>query len=163
MSEPRSTAPSPPPETTLELDARGEGAMARLRLVAAVVVLLASIWLAALGPGLVGWVLVALGLLASLGWMVAWARARRRRRAPERWYLRVDREGLRLAQGGEPRVIPWSSVEAVEVDEDRLTVRLRLADAPPAEIPPIWRGVGLHDLAELLEGGLRSARPAPGG
>ena len=46
-------------------------------------VALAGLWLATLGPGLVGWVLIVLGWVAA-AWVASWARARRRKLHVER-------------------------------------------------------------------------------
>ncbi|MFW5920421.1 MAG: hypothetical protein ACOCUS_01175 [Polyangiales bacterium] len=152
-----------PEPRRFELDVAAERSTGALRVVAALVVLLAAGWVAASDPGLVAGLVAALGALAALGWIAVGARSRRRMRARERWYLEVDRQGLRLARGGAPLEVPWESVESVEVDEERLVLRLRRRGAEPVEIPPVWRGIGLHELGDVLESVRGSARSAPGG
>lgn len=146
-----------------ELDVAAERSTGALRVVAAVVVLIAAGWVAASDPGLVAGLVAALGALAALGWIAVGARSRRRVQTAERWFLEVDGHGLRMARGGAPLRVPWEAVETVEVDEGRLVVRVQREGAGPVEIPPVWRGIGLHELADLLETRRGSARPARGG
>ncbi len=132
--------------------------MTGLRVVAAVVVSLAGGALVAGGMGAIGWLLVLVGWLAALGWVAMAARSRKRlAHAADHW-LELGPDGLTMALGAEPTRVPWSEVQAVVADEDRVAVRVERRGAPALVIPLIWRGAGLHDLAATVEAAARGAR-----
>lgn len=135
---------------TYALDASAERSVGRLRLLGAFVVAPAGIVWALQGPGTVGWVLIALAWIASLGWISAWARARRRIRRSDEWALRIDSEGLCLRLGGLDHVVGWNELRGVEVDEERLVVVIERTDGSTLRVPPLFNA-GLYDLKEALE------------
>jgi hypothetical protein len=141
-----------------ELDTSAVRAVGRLRLAAAIVVLIGSIWIVAMGPGLLGWTMVAVAWLSATFWIVAFRRSRREAAGPARHYLDLGDDGLRLAEGGEPRFVPWSEVTRVDVDEERLMVVVERQGAEPLRIEPVYRGAGVHDLAEALSARCATAR-----
>ena len=125
--------------------------MTRLRLVAAVVVAAAGAALVFGGMGAIGWLLVAVGWLAALGWVAMARRSSRRIREAGDYWLELGDMGLVLALGAEPEVVRWDEVVAVDACEDTLTVRVQRLQRPPLAVPLLWRGVGLHDLADAIE------------
>jgi len=150
-------APASDEVTRFELDRRAEGSTAALRLTGAVVVGAGATAIAAGGPGVLGWIVAGVGGLAAVGWVFAWRRGRARARRPEAWFLSLGRRELVLAEGPKRLQIPWDEVKAVEVDEDRLVVRLRCRAGAPVDIQPRYRGVGLHGLADALREARRDA------
>ncbi len=143
------------PYRTLPLDRDAERSVALLRLVAAVVVAGAAIWLALLRPAGAVWICILGSLVASLAWLGMAAAARRRLRRAQDHRLVLDPEGLALVDGDRERRAPWEAVEAVEVDEDRLVVvvRVRGEDAPIV-VEPRYGGLGVLD----LDAAIRAAR-----
>lgn len=105
-------------------------------------------------------VIAAVGLAASVGWVVAFFRARARIREAHERHLDIGPEGLRIVLGAEPVEVRWSEVESVDVDEERLLLVVKLAGGGALELPPVWEGVGLEELRVLIEdtrdGALRS-------
>jgi hypothetical protein len=148
LGEPSREAPAP---LRLTLDARAERAVAGLRLAGAAAALGAAAWMLALGPGLLGGVLVGVSALAGAGWLAAAALGRRRARAPDAWSLEADEVGLRLREGAEGTTVAWAEVTRVDVDEDRLVVRLYRAAEEPVTIEPRYAGLSVYALAGALE------------
>lgn len=125
------------------------------------------------------------GALFAIGWMARGAR----RRDPTAWLLELSPERLRLQQGPRGRTVDWARVRAVEVDEERLAVRVVVdplpkdrpragpaassSPPPPAAdggrddgdprdlvIPPEYGGLGVYELAGRLEAYWKRS-PAP--
>ena len=71
----------------------------------------------------------------------------------------LAREGLARARAGE-RSVPWTRVETIEVDEERLVVRVAIEDEDDLVIEPQYGGLGAYDLAEALERARRASREA---
>ncbi|MBX3247346.1 MAG: hypothetical protein KF901_09200 [Myxococcales bacterium] len=134
----------------IELDVRAERGVARLRLVAAVVVALMATILAAQGAGTIGWTLLGLSWLVALGWAFAARAARRRLERHEAWYVELSPEGLTVALGpGKVTTLAWAQLEAVDVDEDRLEVTVA-HEGGLLRVPSLWRGHGLYELADRV-------------
>jgi hypothetical protein len=136
--------------TRFELDRGAEAAVGRLRLVAAGVVGLTATGLAATGPGAPGWTFVVLAWLASLGWLGAWTRARRRLRRGTPGYLALDESGLHMDAGDGATFVPWEDVRRVEADEERLSVWLRRARGRDLRVEACWKNVSFERLAEAI-------------
>ncbi len=154
MSDP---LPSSSPFRTLQLD-RSEGAAARLRLVAAVAAGLAALWIAVMRPPPLGWVCVAVGALASMGWLAMARRGRRRVADAARHRLVLDPDGLRLVEGDHEERVAWRDVTTVETDEERLVVCVRAHHRPePLRIEPRYGGLGAYDLERALRRALEAA------
>jgi hypothetical protein len=134
----------------LWVDMDGERQAAALRLLAAVLALGSGLWLMAVADEL--W-LRGVGL-TSCGFAVLWARRHWKQRKSQlpgqAHYLEIGEHHLALAEGADARSLPLSCIQAVEIDDDRLLVVLRLHDGEPWLIEPRYRGVGLRDLAERL-------------
>ncbi len=147
----------------LELDSQAERSVSRLRLLAAALVGSSSLAILFGSPSTFGVVVGLLGLGASVGWVVAFRRSGKRVSEGDRYFLRLDDWGLRLARGGEPRELAWSEVLELQVDEERLVVVLQLRDGRTLDIPPIFRGYGLYEIEDLLKARLRAASSASHG
>ncbi len=135
----------------LRLDVRAERADASLRLAGAVVCGLGALTIAALEPTLVGWVVVLVASLASVGWAASYAGARRRTSVPIRYTLTLGADALALCEAGRVETLRWEAVRAVDVDEDRLVVRVhRREGGAPLVLEPRYEGVSVYALAELV-------------
>ncbi len=143
----------------LEFDVEAERAVGWLRLLGAALVTAMGAVLVGQGAGPVGWVLLTTSWLVALGWVVSFLRSRRRTQTAESHYLELGPESFRVARGGEPIEVPWHDVRDVEVDEERLVVWVRRSGKPPLKVEPVWRGVGLHELAETLRDAARGQNP----
>lgn len=130
--------------------------MAALRLTAAAGVFGAAIWLVVESPAPRFQVIAGLSMIAVLAWLAMALRARRRLATPERHRLVLAPEGLRLVEGERERQIPWSDVESIEIEDERLVVQVRVRGAEPLLVEPRYGGLGAH----ALESALRQARGA---
>jgi hypothetical protein len=133
------------------LDVAAERATARLRLFAAAVVVPASAVLATALPTFLGIFVAMAGIGVSIGWVVAFVRARARIGDSDRFSLVVDDTGVSLALGGAPVDVRWTEIREVDLDDERLEVALHRRDGPVVRIPPIFANIALPDLAALLE------------
>jgi len=133
----------------LQLDLRAERAIARLRVSAALIVALSSGWLVAL-PYLLPRLFALAGFAFALLWLVRAARMRRQIRSATDHYLELDRDALRLREGERTERVPWSEVESISVDEDRLLLRVARRQGRILEIEPRYGGVGLYELFEAV-------------
>lgn len=149
------TAPSP--FRSLPLDG-SEGAVARLRIVAAVAVGLGALWLAAVRPSAGAWLCILAGLGASLMWLAMGMRGRRRAASAERHRLDLEPTGLVLVEGPEERRVDWGAVESVTVDEERLVVSIRVRGDRDLCIEPRYGGLGAYALQGVIQGAMRAAR-----
>lgn len=144
------------PYQTLELDSRASD-IGLLRFWAAVVSIIAVIWLAAAGPPLWAWIAVLGGALVAFFWLRRWARTQAKLQSPHPSYLALQEDGFRIADAGEEVHFAWEAVQAVEADEGRVAVRVELADEDDAlYVEPTWGGLGLYE----LEAAMRAAREA---
>lgn len=128
-----------------ESDARAELQALRLRGVAGIVALVAGAWLLALPdwlPRVFGLAGCAFGVL----WIVRWKRGAA---PPSSTYLELRDDALVRRTGDAVEVVPWSDVRDVEVDEDRLVVRVDRAAAEPLWIEPRY-GLALYALRDEL-------------
>lgn len=132
---------------TFERDIGADRSVARLRLVGAVVVGVSSVLLGASDGGAFRWIFVVLGGLGSLGWFAAYFRGRT---PPSGDVLELGNDGLRMHYRKKETQIPWPQMVAVTADEDRLHVHVALVEGELL-IPLVWRGIGLHELAERVE------------
>lgn len=149
------------PRRRFELDVAAERSTGNLRLVGAALVAACAVWIALSDPSALGWVATAVAALASVGWLVSWLRGRRRSRRAEDWYLELGDDALTLAEGAERLQVPWTDVKEVQVDEDRLIVRLDRNDGKPVEIQPRYRDTGLYELGEAIQRAHRDASTHP--
>ena len=131
------------------LDARSERQTASLRVVAALLALLAGGWLLALP-----YPLLYLFALASLAFAVIFlgsaARMRTRSLRAQDHYLDLGPDALRVREGDRVQIVPWGEVRSVRVDEDRLVVWVDRGTGPSPELEPRYRGLSLHGLGAAV-------------
>ena len=138
-------------DLVLRLDVGGERSVARLRLAGAIFCGLGALAMALLGPPLVGWILVALGALAAVGWTISFSRARGRTSAPTAYSLALRADALELQEAGRTVTVPWADVRAAEVDEDRLVVLVHRRGEPrPLVLEPRYEGTSVYALCALV-------------
>ncbi|MBC7172533.1 MAG: hypothetical protein H5U40_08915 [Polyangiaceae bacterium] len=136
----------------LRYAASAERSVARFRLGSALIVFPCAIAVLAFSPSLVTKAFAFLGVLVSIAWVISFFFARSRLRNAGAFYLDLGPEGLSLAMGGAPIEVSWREVHSVEVDEERLLVVLRLTGGTTLDVPPVWEGVGIYDLCDLIDG-----------
>ncbi|NLY93520.1 MAG: hypothetical protein GXY23_05780 [Myxococcales bacterium] len=133
---------------TLHFDASAERSHARLRGMAALVMLPAALLLLLRG-GLLGKLLGVAGTLVSVMWM------RRAAKAPAPpLFARIDlvEDALLLHGTHVAREIRYDAIERVEADEERLVVAIVLRDGERVELPPGYGGLGVEALAHRIDG-----------
>jgi hypothetical protein len=150
-AQPDSSVPQP---TRLMLDTQGERTLARIRVAAAVLALISGVWLAWVEGGT--WLrLTALASVAfALRWLSLQSTARATLADPQAHYLEIGADQLVIAAGAERRVIARNSVQAVELDDDRLVVVLRLSGGEELAIEPRYGDLSLRELGQVLHHGL---------
>jgi hypothetical protein len=127
-----------------------ERSVARFRLISAIAVLPASIYLLASPQPSAAKALASIGVLVSLGWIAAFFLARARVRDRAAFHLDLADEGMTLCLGKATTTVGWSDVRDVDVDEERLMVVIGLRDGRTVDIPPVWEGTGLYELAAMV-------------
>src|SRR5688500_14573786 len=127
-------------EQVFRLDVRAERSVGTLRWIAAVVVLGATVWMVLLGPSPLCWLGIAGSWLVVIAWAFAGRAARRRAAAADRHYLALREGGLALAEGGPEIFVPWERVTGVDVDEEKLVVRVARDALPVLAIEPRYAG-----------------------
>jgi len=137
--------------TSLEVDRAAIRAIGRLRLAAGIACALAGAWIALASPGRLGWTIAILGWLAGLGWTLAYRRSRKEAGRADLAPMLLDAERLRWSAGPHQHELAWREVAKVGIDEDRLEIQVCTHAGVQYRIQSIYRGVGAHDLAELLE------------
>lgn len=141
----------PPGHDSFEVDRDAIKAVGQLRLFAAVGCALSGIWIVSVNPGRLGWTIAVLGWLAALGWVMAFVRSNREARREDIDPLVLDAAGLRWTDGKERHKLTWSEVQKIEIDEDHLEIQVTTVTGVQYRIQSIYRGVGVHDLAEVLK------------
>jgi hypothetical protein len=137
-----------PPLDVIEEPPGAGRSVGRLRLVAAASVCVASAWMLWASRGaLVAWVVVAASLFAVAFWWRSFVGTERVAHLGRR--LSLTTEGIELAGPGGFR-LDWSSVERIEIDHDRLVLRVVPRAGDVHEIEPPLGGVGLVALAERV-------------
>jgi hypothetical protein len=135
----------------LMLDTGSERAHARLRLAAAVISLIAGVWLFWVGDQ---WWLRVTGLASvafALRWISAYRTTTARGHQALAHYLEISADGVTLATGTNVQSVARNDVRAVELDDDRLLVVLRLNDGRELAIEPSYGGLGLRELGDTLQ------------
>lgn len=143
---------------TFEHDRRGEGSVTLLRAVGAVLTAVCVVWLGFVLRNWVGLLMGLLGTLFVLVWAAMIAKARKRARASS-VSLRLTPEALVYDDGDLHTEIRWPDVRSVEVDEERLVVRIERAEGEPQHVEPMFRGIGVYDLADAVRSAWLAARP----
>lgn len=140
-------------ETTTRLlaTAGDERPVAYLRLGAALVTTLGSVWLLVVLPH--RWWLALIGLAASAFWVRrAFAVLRLPRSARTELDLGEVALTIRLPSrdGVSERIVPWAHVRSVEVDEDFLVVRVAVSEGEPLVLEPVFPGVSVYALRDAV-------------
>ncbi|MEO0323531.1 MAG: hypothetical protein AAF447_11285 [Myxococcota bacterium] len=147
------------PEERLVVDAGQERAVGRFRLLAALASVPAAALVLATDPPLPLALLAFAGLLIGVGWLFAFRAARRRAAGPER-ALVLGAHALRLELGGPPEDIPWRRMDAVELDDERLMVRIKRPGQRDLTLASPGGGLSLEDFHARMEARWQAARGA---
>ncbi len=125
------------------LEKAGERDVGRLRLVAAVLSIVGAAWLLFL-TSMAWWsiVVAVLVVVAARFWVVRWARTEKDPMPA----LVLGDSALSLGE----RTIPWTDIERIELDHDRMVVRV-VTNAEPLELDPPYGGLGLEELGRAVE------------
>jgi hypothetical protein len=142
---------------TLQLDRRNERAVAWLRLIAGIVVLGCAAWIISTSPDWKALLLAILGLLGGAFWVTSFVRARARLRKATQHSLAIEADGLTLTEGDRVTHLSWTEVRTIEVDEDRLAVRIE-KESGALELEPRYEGVGLYELRGALHDAWKRAQ-----
>jgi hypothetical protein len=141
---------------TLRYDDAAERSHARLRAISSLVMLPAAVLLLLRG-GLLGKLLGVAGLVVGLIWL---RRAGRPSMRPAVSRIDVTDDGLLLHTGTTIREIRFLLIDGIEVDEQKLVVRITMRGGETLELPPGYAGLGVTDLAERLrKAAASSTRP----
>ncbi|MCA9606015.1 MAG: hypothetical protein KC619_10495 [Myxococcales bacterium] len=146
----------PAPYQRLPLDSRASD-VGLLRFWAAIAAIIGAIWLAVSAPPWWAWIAVAGAAFIAFFWLRRWRGSRALVEADADAYLELREDGFTVAQPGATSRVAWTKVRAVEADEERVAVRVDLADTTDAlYVEPTWGGLGLYE----LEAAIRAAREA---
>ena len=134
----------------LMLDMQAERTNAHLRIAAAWIALGAGIWLGAVENDV--WLrLTALVSIAfALRWLTAQRAARARLLDGQAYYVEISPERLVIAEGPSQRSVARDEIRAIELDEDRLIVVVRLVDGEELAIEPRYGNLGPRELGHTL-------------
>lgn len=124
-----------------------------LRLVASLPAFAGGVWLLWIGDSLLLRLLALAGVVFSVIWVALARRSVRQLLRAGDHYLDIGTGGFTLTAGAEQRFVAWSDLEAVEIDEDRLLVRLRVTGADSMLVEPQYGELGLRELAKTIEDG----------
>ena len=133
------------------VDTAAIAAIGRFRLLGALACTASGVWIAFLGPELLGWTVAVLAWAISFFWMAAYLGSRRSVRREASQGLILDAEEVRWSHRGAPHSVNWADVESLEVDEDRLVLVVRTTDGTSKSIEPLYRGLSLYDMANRLQ------------
>jgi len=135
----------------LSLDVGFEQATAQLRLAAAVLAGVAGIWLAWVEQSM--WLRITALASAAFAarWIAGFRKTQRTARAAAAHFLEITTQRVTLAAGTHQRSVPFDRVQRIELDEDRLTVVMRMTDGEELVIEPVYGGLGLRELGETLQ------------
>lgn len=136
----------------LTLDVREVRDRMRLRLLAALPAFAGGLWLLWAADNALLQVLAGAGLVFAGLWVVRARSSVAQLASAGDHYLETDPEGLTLRSGTQLQRLAWSEIAAVEIDEDRLVVQLRLhSGARPLAIEPQYGSLGLYELGEWIQ------------
>jgi hypothetical protein len=133
------------------LDVREVRDRVRLRLLATVPAFAGGAWLLWTGDTLLLRALAVAGIVFAAVWVRSVRRTLAQVAHSKDHYLDIGPDGLTLGAGPAARSIPWSEIAAVEIDEDRLVVQLRLRSSGSLAVEPHYGALGLRELAETIE------------
>jgi hypothetical protein len=101
-----------------------------------------------------------LGLLISLAWLGQARRSWRAAAATERPRLVVYATGFSLSDANGNDWVAFSDVNQIEVDEERVDIRVTKRDASTLRIEPRYTGVDIYQLVHTLDKARASAQSA---
>lgn len=133
------------------IDLKAERDVRKLRTAAAIACGIGALWIIALGPTVVGWVVAVCSALACVGYLASARRSRRRAPQTEAGYMELDAEGMVVCTGSETTRLAWQEVLSTEIDEDKLVLVIQRRNAPPLSIPPVFEGLGLYEMGAAVE------------
>jgi hypothetical protein len=153
MIEPLESAGAPDPGhgQRLLLNVREVRDRMRLRLIASLPAFAGGLWLLWIGDSLLLRSLALAGVVFSTIWVVMARRSVGQLLSAGNHYLDIGADGFTLLSGAQKRFVTWSEIDAVEIDEDRLAVRLRIRGADSLLVEPHYGELGLRELAETIE------------
>lgn len=123
-----------------------------LRLIGAAICVAMAIWLGVLRPSWRIGIWAVAGLAVAAFWVRRFGKSRRTLRRADRCFVALEPERLRVGRGGEDTLeIGWDEVTGVDVDEERLEVRVTRDGADPVYIEPVYGGLGVYELAEAVQ------------
>jgi hypothetical protein len=135
------------------LDVREVRDRMQLRLIASLPAFMGGLWLLWIADSLLLRILAVAGLVFAVVWVGLARRSVRQLASAADHYLDIGDRGLTLKAGAQSRSLAWSEVDAVEIDEDRLVVRVRVRGADSLIVEPQYGELGLRELAEAIERG----------
>lgn len=146
-----------------ELDERAERGAAALRAGAALVTIVAGVWLFTL-PYTAPRIFAFAGFVFAAFWLRRALRMlRNAERKPARHYLELRPNALCLCQNGTEQIVPWNEVTQIAIDDDRLLVVVERRNSAALLLEPQYRGLGLRAMAEAVQEALvRSRKSALG-
>ncbi len=134
-----------------DADPNQERTYARVRTVTACVSAAASALVLLSNVPVAVFLVALLGLAISVVWLFEARKAAQRAETPQTAFLAAHARGLLWADGPRPPIwVAWDEVMDLDVDEERLTVRVTRKAAPPLHIPPRYPGVEIHELVFKL-------------
>ncbi|MGE0789693.1 MAG: hypothetical protein AB7S26_28730 [Sandaracinaceae bacterium] len=134
--------------------------VAALRLIGGIVTLAMAGWLVAIQASPRMLLLAALGAFVGVWWIVQFVRSARRVASASQTFLHLERDRMRLVDRGRCVFeIPWSDVKAVDVDEERLEVRVGCANGSDHYIYPSYGQLGVYELAEAVRNAFVASAP----
>jgi hypothetical protein len=131
-------------------------------LLATVPALVGGAWLAWIADSWLLHSLAAAGLIFATLWVVLARRSMKQLADAELHYLDIGDLTLQVRTGAQLQTLAWSDVEAVEIDEDRLVVLLRVRGAKPLAIEPMYGGLTLTELGMTLQRARQSSLASTG-
>jgi hypothetical protein len=161
--------PASPPDAghgqRLLLDVREVRDRTLLRLIASFPAFAGGLWLLWIADTLLLRALAVSGVAFAAIWVVLARRSVRQLLRAGDHYLDIGGSGFTLRAGAEQRFVAWSDLDAVEIDEDRLVVRLRIRGADSLIVEPQYGELGLRELAATIEHGRIAGHgtPSPAG
>lgn len=142
------TAPS---TTTFAVDTASERAVARFRLVVGILVALGALAIGLMSPSPMGILALIFCVLFASFMIRSYFSGMTRSRLSEGEPMTLSDTSLQFFEGGKRVEIAWSEIESAEVDEERVTVRLKLASGADRHLEPRYQGVAIDVLAETIE------------
>jgi hypothetical protein len=150
----------PPPELPIrfELDPRAGRDASIVRGAAAAVLIVAGFWTLLL-PFTVPRMVALAGLIFAGLWLLRAHRDTVAAQRPHEHFLELAADGITLGAPGQVTTLPWQQLRGLELDEDRLVLRLHPSEGSPIVIEPHYHGIDLYDLRDLIAETWKAAAP----